>query len=357
MIALGGILSGIFGGIAGGILNVIAGALESALNSMITALTTFWVDVGTPNLTSTAGGSTPSNAVSYLQSHLQWYMMAAAVTSIVLGCMRMAWEQHHGAGVEMLKGLLMFLAVNGAGLTVISLLVSASDAFSSWIVNGALTGTGGAAAAGSFGAAMGGMIGITLRCERRRSGDADHRAGRDGAGRVADPGVSVDRARRDVGDPDRGVAADVLVLDDGRGEAVVKAGDGVADRIHAVQACCVDRVRDRVSVGVRARVRVGRGLEHRHGDHVVVCGAAGAAGTDAVRHADGRRGRGRWWRRDGWRDGGRGDDGDPDRGCRGRRGRRERDGGGVCVGDASCERCGGRAGRWQGLVADHGEGR
>ncbi len=160
MIACAGILSGVFGSVAGDILNVIAGALESALNSMITALTTFWVDVGTPNLTTAAGGSSPSDAVSYLQSHLQWYMMAAALTSIVLGCMRMAWEQHHGAGVEMLKGLLVFLAVNGAGLTVVSLLVSASDSFSTWIVNGALTGTGGGAVGGRFGAAMGGMIGI-----------------------------------------------------------------------------------------------------------------------------------------------------------------------------------------------------
>jgi type IV secretion system protein TrbL len=161
VIALGGILSGIFGGVAGDILNVIAGALEAALNSMITALTTFWVDIGTPNLMTTAGGSTPTDAVSYLQSHLQWYMMVAAVTSIVLGCIRMAWEQHHGAGVQMLKGLLIFLAVNGAGLTVISLLVSASDSFSTWIVNGALTGTGGGAAAGSFATAMGAMIGVS----------------------------------------------------------------------------------------------------------------------------------------------------------------------------------------------------
>jgi hypothetical protein len=161
VIAFGGILSGLFGSVAGDILDVIASALESALNSMITALTTFWVDIGTPNLTTAAGASTPSDAVSYLQSHLQWYMMIAAVTSIVLGCIRMAWEQHHGAGVEMLKGLFIFLAVNGAGLTAISLLVSASDSFSTWIVNGALTGTGGGVVGGSFGAAMGGMIGIS----------------------------------------------------------------------------------------------------------------------------------------------------------------------------------------------------
>lgn len=77
-------------------------------------------------------------AVLFLQSSLWWFTGALAVLSVIIGGARMAWEQRAEPGKETLKGLLTLIVVAGAGVTAISLVVAATDAFSVWILNGAL---------------------------------------------------------------------------------------------------------------------------------------------------------------------------------------------------------------------------
>lgn len=80
-----------------------------------------------------------SGAVLFLQSSLWWYMGAAAVVSVIIGGVRMAWEQRAEPGKETVKSLLTLIVVAGAGVTIVGLLVSAFDSFSVWILNGALS--------------------------------------------------------------------------------------------------------------------------------------------------------------------------------------------------------------------------
>lgn len=77
-------------------------------------------------------------AVLFLQSSLWWFTGALAVLSVIIGGARMAWEQRAEPGKETLKGLLTLIVVAGAGVTAVSLVVAATDAFSVWILNGAL---------------------------------------------------------------------------------------------------------------------------------------------------------------------------------------------------------------------------
>lgn len=86
-----------------------------------------------PSSPNRAGG-----AVLFLQSSLWWYMGAAAVVSVIIGGARMAWEQRAEPGRETVKGLLTLVVVAGAGVTIVSLLVTAADSFSVWIINGSL---------------------------------------------------------------------------------------------------------------------------------------------------------------------------------------------------------------------------
>ena len=155
MIAFAGLLSGLFTGAANDILDVIASALNAALTPILKFAATFWVSIPTPNLAATAGGSTPSQPVDYLQSHLHYFIAAAVAFSVLVGLGKMAWEQRFGgSGAELLKGMLTFIAVSGAGLTVISLLVSVSDSFSTWILADALNITSTAKLGTAFAAKM-----------------------------------------------------------------------------------------------------------------------------------------------------------------------------------------------------------
>lgn len=80
-----------------------------------------------------------SGAVLFLQSSLWWYMGAAAVVSVIVGGIRMVWEQRAEPGKETIKSLLTLIVVAGSGVTIVGLLVSAFDSFSVWILNGALS--------------------------------------------------------------------------------------------------------------------------------------------------------------------------------------------------------------------------
>ena len=112
---------------AAGRLGIVLGAIF--LISGATALVTGLLPSGPQG----AGGT-----VLFLQSSLWWYMGAAAVVSVIIGGVRMAWEQRAEPGKETVRSLLTLIVVAGAGVTIVGLLVSAFDSFSVWILDGAL---------------------------------------------------------------------------------------------------------------------------------------------------------------------------------------------------------------------------
>lgn len=78
-----------------------------------------------------------SSAVGFLQNSLWWYVGAMAVVSVIVAGIRMAWEQRANPGRDLLQSLITLVVISGAGLTVIGLAVTATDAFSVWVLNGA----------------------------------------------------------------------------------------------------------------------------------------------------------------------------------------------------------------------------
>lgn len=86
------------------------------------------------------GGTAPggsSSTVGFLQNSLWYYVGGLAVLSVIIGGIRMAWEQRAQPGKDVIQSLITLIVVSGAGLTVITLAVTAADAFSVWVLNGA----------------------------------------------------------------------------------------------------------------------------------------------------------------------------------------------------------------------------
>ena len=152
---------------AAGRLGIVLGAifLISGATALVSGLL--------PNGPQGAGGT-----VLFLQSSLWWYMGAAAVVSVIVGGVRMAWEQRAEPGKETVKSLLTLIVVAGAGVTIVGLLVSAFDSFSVWILNGA------------------------LNCDGRARRSADHHSGADRDPRDRLPNRADDRAWRHARHPD-----------------------------------------------------------------------------------------------------------------------------------------------------------
>jgi type IV secretion system protein TrbL len=138
MLGIAGILGSLFSAAGNSFLSVLAAAINDACLALVKAMTTFWVNISTPSVATSPGSTSPSVAVEFLNSHLAWYIGAFCLLSVIVGVVRMIWEQRASAGFDLLKGLLIFIAVSALALTVISLLVSAADQFSTWIIGQSL---------------------------------------------------------------------------------------------------------------------------------------------------------------------------------------------------------------------------
>ena len=137
----GGLVTDVVGGAAGSAIDALADAVTEAVGKALASVGTLWVKVGTPNLTTSNGGSTPSDAVAFLQGSLWWYMAAAAVLSVIIAGAKMAWEGRAEPGRELLKSLMTLVVVAGAGLTAVSLAVIAADGFAKWVIDSSLEGS------------------------------------------------------------------------------------------------------------------------------------------------------------------------------------------------------------------------
>jgi type IV secretion system protein TrbL len=132
--------------------NIAAGAVDDAITNlaksimegmsqMVTTLSTFWVSMPTVNLAS-ADGSTPSPIVSAVNSELLPWTLALAVLAVIIGGIRMIWEQRGAPLKDLLRSLITLTLVSGLGLGVISILVIAADAFSVAIIDRSTDGKG-----------------------------------------------------------------------------------------------------------------------------------------------------------------------------------------------------------------------
>lgn len=137
----GDLVTDVAGGVAGSAIDALADAVTEAVGKAVASVGTLWIRVGTPNLATADGGTTPSDSVGFLQDSLWWYMAAAAVVAVIIAGAKMAWEGRAEPGRELLKSLMTLVVVAGAGLTAVSLAVAAADSFAKWIIDSSLEGT------------------------------------------------------------------------------------------------------------------------------------------------------------------------------------------------------------------------
>jgi hypothetical protein len=88
-------------------------------------------------LLSSSAPSGSSSAVGFLQNSLWFYVGGLAVLSVIVGGIRMVWEQRAQPGKDLIQSLLTLVVVSGAGLAILALAVTAADSFSVWVLNNA----------------------------------------------------------------------------------------------------------------------------------------------------------------------------------------------------------------------------
>ncbi|MEZ2390623.1 hypothetical protein AB6813_13955 [bacterium RCC_150] len=118
-----------------------ANAIADAVGQTVKTLGTFWVNVGTPNLTAVPGGSTASDPVLFLQNSLYFWTAALAVLSVLVGAAKMIIERRGAPLRELGRSLATLVVVSGAGVAAVGLLTASADQFSTWILNNSTDGT------------------------------------------------------------------------------------------------------------------------------------------------------------------------------------------------------------------------
>jgi hypothetical protein len=134
-------LGNVAAGIADDAINNLAKAIMEGMSQMVTTLSTFWVSMPTVNLIS-EDRTGPSPVVSALNSELMPWTLTLAVLAVILGGIRMIWEQRGAPLKDLLRSLLTLTLVSGLGLGVISILVMAADTFSVAIIERSADGKG-----------------------------------------------------------------------------------------------------------------------------------------------------------------------------------------------------------------------
>ena len=118
-----------------------AKAIAEAVGHTVQTLGTFWVNVGTPALTTAPGGSTGSDPVLFLQSSLYFWTAALAVLSVLVGSTKMVIERRGAPLRDLARSLATLIVVSGAGVAAVGLLTVAADQFSAWIIKNSTNGT------------------------------------------------------------------------------------------------------------------------------------------------------------------------------------------------------------------------
>jgi len=123
---------------ATGALQIMASSVNEAVGAALASLGTAWVQIATPNLTGAGAGA---ETVAFLRDSVGWYVAALAVLAVIVGGIRLAWEQRGAPLLELVKAMGTLVLVSGASVTGIGLAVVAADGFSTWIIERSVSGT------------------------------------------------------------------------------------------------------------------------------------------------------------------------------------------------------------------------
>jgi hypothetical protein len=148
---------------SGSLFGYIAQAFASAAQGLLKTLTTFWMNVGTPQL---SGKGTP---VAVITADTSWMVTLIAVGCILVAAARLAIRRRGEPVGAMLLGLVRLVFVTASATFIVQAAGSLGDQWSASLMNSAHMGTGGwstaisvTALAGAFGGGDGVLLIVSL---------------------------------------------------------------------------------------------------------------------------------------------------------------------------------------------------
>jgi type IV secretion system protein TrbL len=148
---IGGTVVDVIAKAAGSIFDLAASEIAKAVEAATAGVGTAWIRIGTPDMATADGHASP--VVAFLHSELAPYGAAVMVLSIILGATRMAVEMRGEPGRDILIGLLTWVAITGAGATVVGTAIELSNAAAEHILSDSLHGD-------TFGKHMAAMLAV-----------------------------------------------------------------------------------------------------------------------------------------------------------------------------------------------------
>lgn len=155
------VVKNIAGAAAGGALDQLRDAVMEAWGKSIAWMGTFWVGVDTTPVIQPGTEARQTDVVWWAQNQLWWYTLALVVFGILVGCGRLVWEQRTKHLTDIVKQLITFTVVTGAGVAVLQLLISGFDEMSKALIDNATKGTGFATSVSGM-ISLGGPLGVLL---------------------------------------------------------------------------------------------------------------------------------------------------------------------------------------------------
>lgn len=128
-------------GLADDAISNLAKSIMEGMSQMVTTLSTFWVSMPTVNLISDdRTGASP--VVTAVSSQLWPWTLILAVLAVIIGGIRMIWEQRGAPLKDLLRSLITLTVVSSLGVGVISILIIAADTFAAAIIQRSTDGKG-----------------------------------------------------------------------------------------------------------------------------------------------------------------------------------------------------------------------
>ncbi|WP_147331975.1 hypothetical protein [Geodermatophilus marinus] len=114
----------------------LAREVVEAAGEALAAVARLWADPPSPGIGAVGADGTidPSAAAQLVVGSLTWYTAALAVVAVLVAAGRMVWQRRGAPVADLLRGLLTLVLVGGAAVTGVTLVVSAADAFSLWVL-------------------------------------------------------------------------------------------------------------------------------------------------------------------------------------------------------------------------------
>lgn len=112
---------------------------RNGLGQTIKDTTTSWINTPSPEVADASGNT--NGAVQFIQQSTAWYTAAFLVISLIMAGIYIIWSRRGEAVQNLAKLMITFILTSAGAASITAVLLLASDAFSTWIIDQSLEGT------------------------------------------------------------------------------------------------------------------------------------------------------------------------------------------------------------------------